>query len=113
MFGWETGALPVTLCRRGQHSRARPGKDAAVEKTLTPQTDGRARPRGDGRGRAGEPPWAAVFEALPLAALVLGPDARVTARNPAAAELLGPLAEPGASCCELLGCRRPGGGLAD
>jgi DNA-binding SARP family transcriptional activator len=113
MFGWETGGSGVTLCRRGHPGRARPGKDAAVDKTLTPHTDGRTRLRGELRARPGEPPWAAVFEALPLAALVLGPDARVTARNPAAAALLGPLAESGARCCELLGCRLPGGGLAD
>ena len=41
--------------------------------------------------------------------LVLGADARVTACNAAAVAMLGPAAATGARCCELLGCRLPGG----
>ena len=69
--------------------------------------------RAAGGLRLVEPGWAGVFAALPVAALVLGADARVTARNAAAAALLGPTAAPGARCCELLGCRLPGGALYD
>src|SRR5215207_2257279 len=57
-------------------------------------------------------PWQAAFEALPAPVLMLGPDGALLARNAPARTLLGALAEPGAHCCELLGCRVPGSGLA-
>ena len=66
-----------------------------------------------GARRHADPPWAGVFAALPVATLVLGADARVTACNAAAVAMLGPAVATGARCCELLGCRVPGGGLAD
>jgi DNA-binding SARP family transcriptional activator len=56
-------------------------------------------------------PWAAAFDALPVAALVIGPDGRLVARNGAARALLGVLAEPGIACCDLLGCGYPGTSL--
>jgi DNA-binding SARP family transcriptional activator len=57
-------------------------------------------------------PWQEVFDALPAAALVLGPDGGLVACNPAARVLLGPLGKPGVRCCRFLGCRPPGEGPA-
>ena len=57
--------------------------------------------------------WDAAFEALPAAALVLDAAGRLLARNGAARVLLGVGAQTGARCCDILGCRPPGPGLAD
>jgi len=64
------------------------------------------------RAPAVEVAWRAAFEALPEAVLVLGADGGLLARNGAARALLGPLAEPGVGCCELLGCSPSGHGPA-
>lgn len=68
-----------------------------------------ARPR-DGGGKGSRPD--AVFDGLPHGALVLDADGSVLSINPPAAELLGHgPAAPGARCCELLGCGKPGSQL--
>jgi DNA-binding SARP family transcriptional activator len=54
--------------------------------------------------------WRAAFAALPVAALVLARDGGLLFCNPAARVLLGPAAQEGARCCDLLGCRPPGEG---
>jgi DNA-binding SARP family transcriptional activator len=54
--------------------------------------------------------WRAAFAALPVAALVLARDGALLFCNPAARVLLGPAAQDGARCCDLLGCRPPGEG---
>ena len=62
-------------------------------------------------GQYGGVPWRAAFDALPAAALVLGPDGTLTAFNPAAGVVLGPRARIGARCCDFLGCRPAGEGF--
>jgi len=52
--------------------------------------------------------WESAFEALPEAALVLDGTGRLLVANGAARVVLGARAEPGARCCELLGCARAG-----
>jgi DNA-binding SARP family transcriptional activator len=57
-----------------------------------------------------------VFEGFPYGILVLDPEGSVVAHNEAARRLLGDLqdeAGPPATCCTLLGCRRPGGPLSN
>lgn len=50
-----------------------------------------------------------VLEHLPAGVVVLDDQGRLAGGNPAAERLLGALPDPGeASCCELVGCRRPG-----
>src|SRR5215211_1044051 len=50
-----------------------------------------------------------VLEHLPAGVVVLDDDGRLAGGNPAAERLLGALPGEGeASCCELVGCRRPG-----
>jgi DNA-binding SARP family transcriptional activator len=58
-------------------------------------------------------PWRDVFYALPAAAIVLDRRGALVAYNPAARVVLGRAARVGARCCDLLGCRPPGEGLAD
>ena len=55
------------------------------------------------------PVAAAVLEHLPAGVIVLDDEGRFAGGNPAAERLLGALPQDGsASCCELVGCRRPG-----
>ena len=61
---------------------------------------------------ADEVAWEAAFDALPGAALVLDGAGHLLVRNGAARVLLGPRVELGARCCEFLGCRPAGPGLA-
>jgi DNA-binding SARP family transcriptional activator len=49
--------------------------------------------------------WESAFEALPEAALALDGEGRLLAANGAARVVLGRSAQPGVSCCALLGCR--------
>ena len=63
-------------------------------------------------GTAEEVAWGSAFEALPAAAVVLDAGGRILVANGAARVLLGPRAERGARCCEILGCRPAGTGLA-
>jgi DNA-binding SARP family transcriptional activator len=107
MFEWETSASAGTLWSRGSSRSLGPGKDAVVHASLTPHPHPHT--RAHARDDASPPPWAAVFEALPVAALVLRADGRVAAVNAAAAALVGPRARQGARCCDVLACRVPGG----
>ena len=56
--------------------------------------------------------WEAAFDALPGAAVVLDGTGQLLARNGAARVLLGPRIAAGARCCDFLGCRPAGPGLA-
>jgi DNA-binding SARP family transcriptional activator len=49
-----------------------------------------------------------VLEHLPAGVVVLDEQGRLAGGNPAAERLLGELRDGDASCCELVGCRRPG-----
>jgi DNA-binding SARP family transcriptional activator len=58
-------------------------------------------------------PWRDLFYALPAAAIVFDVSGALVAYNPAARVVLGREGRVGARCCDLLGCRPPGDGLAD
>lgn len=64
-------------------------------------------------GTEAEVRWDAAFDALPGAAVVLDAAGRLLARNRAARVLLGPRVGTGLRCCEFLGCRPAGPGIAD
>jgi len=103
MFGWAPlRRLTVFSPHAHARRRCRANKQRNLLKKAVPQGETVVR-----RLPVREPvdlPWRAAFDALPAAALLLGAGGLLLARNTAARDLLGPLAEPGARCCELLGC---------
>ena len=53
-----------------------------------------------------------VFDLFPFGIMVADADGRAVAMNGELSRLVGVPADEPASCCELFGCRRPGGPLA-
>src|SRR5215204_4643655 len=111
MFGWAGRArLRLLSSRVGKRGSTRATKGRGIRVNEVVRQGEMVVRRLPVREPAGLP-WQAAFEALPAPVLMLGPDGALLARNAPARTLLGALAEPGAHCCELLGCRVPGSGL--
>lgn len=54
-----------------------------------------------------------VFDVFPVGVLIVSGDRRLITWNPAAVETLGGGLESAGRCCDVLGCRTPGGPLED